>query len=431
MNRPSLVLIPQHFGALLFDRRTSRYLPFDGPAARVLREMIERPAWDVIAASPPDGRDAVEGLVAMLDSRGFLRLDGGLAAALIDRELPPDHLLGPLAVHLEVIGACNLTCKHCFAGTLPRNQHPLSVIEMDGLFAELASLGSFRLGLTGGEPLLRKDLLDILDAATGRGLHPCLTTNALLLDEQLARELGRRDLVWLNVSLEGAHPETNDAIRGAGVFNRVLSKLALLGRHARFTLAFTLTRNNLSEVEECVALAKAVGAHTAVFRPLYPVGVAAGAPDLMPTFEGYVNALTRLDQIDADGDIYAIDPFSPSAREDVRGVVTPGPSCGAATTVASVSVQGDVSPCSFLGSSFEAGNVREQPFEDIWRAGHIFRRLRSREPSDSFSGGCRARAQFYAGSAFAEDPWQAQQDGRSARTHRLRVLNTPGGMSYR
>ena len=301
---------------------------------------------------------------------------------------------------------------------------------MDGLFAELASLGSFRLGLTGGEPLLRKDLLDILDAATGRGLHPCLTTNALLLDEHLARELGG-GLGLAERLARGGPPRDERCDPWRRGVRSCAFEARLLGRHARFTLAFTLTRNNLSEVEECVALAKAVGAHTAVFRPLYPVGVAAGAPDLMPTFEGYVNALTRLDQIDADGDIYAIDPFSPSAREDVRGVVTPGPSCGAATTVASVSVQGDVSPCSFLGSSFEAGNVREQPFEDIWRAGHIFRRLRSREPSDSFSGGCRARAQFYAGSAFAEDPWQAQQDGRSARTHRLRVLNTPGGMSCR
>lgn len=431
MTRPSLVLVPQHFGALLFDRRTSRYLPFDRAAARVLRDMIATPAWDLIAAAPAEEREAVEGLAALLDARGFLRLDGGLAAALIDRAPPPDHLLGPLAVHLEVIGACNLACTHCFAGTLPRNHHPLSLAEMDGLFAELASLGSFRLGLTGGEPLLRKDLLDVLDAATERGLHPCLTTNALLLDERLARELGRRELVWLNVSLEGARAETNDAIRGGGVFDRVLSKPELLGRHARFTLAFTLMRNNLSEVEDCVALAKAVGAHTAVFRPLYPVGVAAGSPELMPTFDGYVGALARLEQTDADGDLYAIDPFSPAAREEVRGIVTAGASCGAATTVASISVQGDVSPCSFLGSAFEAGNVRERSFEEIWRAGQQFRRLRAAEAGDRFSGGCRARAQFYAGSAFAEDPWQAQHDGRPAPARRLPVLNAIRETTYR
>ncbi len=427
MSRPSLVLIPQHFGALLFDRRSSRYMPFDRPAAAALRAMIDSPAGDVIAASPPEDRDAVQGLTLELASKGFLRLDGRLAAAAIDREPPAHHLLGPLAVHLEIIGACNLTCTHCFAGELPRNHHPLKLAEMDGLFSQLAGLGSFRLGLTGGEPLMRKDLLDILDSATGHGLHPCLTTNALLMDERMARELGKRELVWLNVSLEGARPETNDSIRGPGVFERVLEKLSLLGRHARFTLAFTLTRNNLSEVEACVELARRVGAHTAVFRPLYPVGTAAKHADLMPSFQGYVDALARLERVEADSDLFAIDPFSPSAREELRGVVTSGPGCGAANTTASISVQGDVNPCSFLGRAFEAGNVRARPFEDIWREGHAFRRLREQAEGDSFTGGCRARAQFYKGSAFAEDPWQAESRGERPERWSLPVLGDPRG----
>ena len=109
MNRPSLVLIPQHFGALLFDRRSSRYLPFDRPAAAVLHALIERPVGAVLAASAPEDREALRGFAGDLSRRGYLRLDGRLAAARIDRTPPEHHLLGPLAVHLEVIGACNLT----------------------------------------------------------------------------------------------------------------------------------------------------------------------------------------------------------------------------------------------------------------------------------------------------------------------------------
>src|SRR5438445_703378 len=127
--RLPLVLVPQYFGCLVFERRTSRYLPFDREATELL-----------------------------------------------------------LALHRRPIDA-----------------------------------------------LLRKDLFDILDAATGRGLHPCLTTNALLLTEDTAREFGKRELVWLNVSLEGPSAETNDPVRGAGTFDAVLEKLKLLGRHARFT----------------------------------------------------------------------------------------------------------------------------------------------------------------------------------------------------
>lgn len=422
MITPSLVLVPQYFGALLFDRQTSRYLPFDRPAAKVLEALIDEPLEVLLDRARADEREALLGLGLTLDERGFLRTNGRLAATLLHRVPPEGHLLGPLATHVEVIGACNLACSHCFASPLPRNERPLSVRELDGLFGELASMGSFRLGLTGGEPLLRKDLFDIVDAATDRGLHPCLTTNALLVDEGIARALGRRELVWLNVSLEGACAETNDQVRGAGVFDRVMERLAILREHTRFTLAFTLMRHNLDEVEACVRLARDVGAHTAVFRPLYPVGTAASTPDAMPPFEGYVDALRRVGQLDDDADLHSIDPFSPGAREELRAVLTSAPSCGAATTVASVSVQGDVSPCSFLGSAFESGNIREEGFESIWRRGHAFRRLRTPERGDTFSGGCRARSQFFAGSAFAADPWQSGHDAR----RRLPVVRSSG-----
>lgn len=92
--------------------------------------------------------------------------------------------------------------------------------------------------------------------------------------------------------------------------------------------------------------------------------------------------------------------------------------------MASVFVPGDVSPCSFLGSSFDAGNIRTRSFEAVWRAGHAFRRLCRPEMTDAFGGGCRARAQFYSGSAYAEDPWQAQHDGKRTVVRRLPLLGT-------
>lgn len=94
MIRPSLVLIPQHFGALLFDRRSSRYMPFDAPAAAVLTRLTEHTADDVIGDAEAGDRDAVIGLIQHLSIKGYLRMDGRLAAARIDRAPPPDHLLG-------------------------------------------------------------------------------------------------------------------------------------------------------------------------------------------------------------------------------------------------------------------------------------------------------------------------------------------------
>jgi radical SAM protein with 4Fe4S-binding SPASM domain len=412
--RKPLVLVPQHFGCLVFDRRTSRYLPFDGEATDLLLALHRRPAGQVLAGLPDNGeRGAARRFIDCFYERGFFRTDGRLAADVLDVDVPPDHLVGPLATHVEVIAACNLTCSHCFAGELPRNHHPLTLPELDRLFADLAGLGSFRLGLTGGEPLMRKDLFDVLDAATGRGLHPCLTTNGLLVTEDIAREFGRRDLVWLNVSLEGPTAATNDAVRGAGTFDAVMASLRHLRRHARFTLAFTIMRTNAHLVRACAELAYEVGAHTAVFRPLYPVGTALHHLDLMPTFSQYTAALRELAEMDAPGaDLCGLDPFSPESREPVRPDVHTSQTCGAGNHVCSVSVQGDVNPCSFLGPAFNAGNVRETPFPTIWRRGEQFRRMRRQ--TGEFRGGCRARAQTFAGSADAADPWFEEFEGGSA-----------------
>jgi MoaA/NifB/PqqE/SkfB family radical SAM enzyme len=395
-----LVFIPQHFGALIFDRRTSRYLPFDREASALLR-----------GGAAAVRTDEEADFYADFERRGWFTLDGRLAASVIDATPPADHLLGPLAVHLELVAACNLACAHCFAGVLPRRGAPLSLAEMDRLFGELAAIGSFRLGLTGGEPLLRKDLLEIIDAATERGLHPCLTTNGLLLDERIARELGRRPLVWLNVSLDGATAATNDAIRGAGVFDRVVEKLRLLGRHARFTLAFTITRESASEVEACAELARELGAHTAVFRPLYPVGVAKDRLELMPTFDQYADALERL-----TGDVDGIDPFSPQTSSPPK--IHGNDGCGAGNLIATVSATGTVNPCSFLGAAFDAASIRERPFAEIWNDHPAFVAMRARDRTvEEFAGGCRARSLAYRGDAGAADPWHDAWKRRGGDVH--------------
>jgi radical SAM protein with 4Fe4S-binding SPASM domain len=405
--RRPLVLIPQYFGCLVFDRRTSRYLPFDREATELLLALHGASIDEVLGGvKDPAEQEAVVGFFHCFYERGFFGVDGRLAADVRTVEVPADHLVGPLAVHLEIVGACNLTCTHCFAGELPRNHHPLRLPEMAGLFCDLARLGSFRLGLTGGEPLLRKDLLDILDAATGHGLHPCLTTNGLLLTEEVARELGKRPLVWLNVSLEGPSAESNDAVRGAGTFAAVLEKLKLLRRHARFTLAFTILRTNAHLVRRCAELAYEAGAHTAVFRPLYPVGTAQRHLDLMPSFTQYTDALLELADMDSPGaDLHGLDPFSPRTRSATEAQVHTSQTCGAGQHVCSISVQGDVNPCSFLGPAFNTGNIREIPFPVIWRTGQQLRRLRQEAAPGGFRGGCRARAQTFAGSAEAADPW--------------------------
>lgn len=409
-----LVLTPQHFGALVFERATSRYVPFDAETSSLLCALQHRGIDELAHAMPHEKADQARAWFDAFEPRGYFTPDRRFAGEVRTPHVPADHLVGPLAVHLEVAGACNLACSHCFAAPLPRHREPLTLDEMDALFAELDALGSFRLGLTGGEPLLRHELLDIIDAAVGHGLHPCLTTNGLLLDERWARELSARELVWLNVSLDGATAATNDAVRGAGSFDAVVARLRALRGRLRFTLAFTVMRHNVHEVTEAALLARELGAHTVVFRPLYPVGAARHRPELMPAFDGYSDALASLSSL---GEVRGIDPFSPQARLASHARIQGNHGCGAGNTIATVSVRGDVNPCSFLGPAFDAANLRQRPFAEIWNESEGFRAMRalSREKvAGRFSGGCRARALQAHGDADAPDPWQARWEQRHA-----------------
>lgn len=427
MTLPPLVLVPQYFGSTVFDRRTSRYMPFDQPATDFLRSLCNANIAAVVGASDTASCGGMLDFYQDFYHRGFFTIDGRFAGVALDAIPPTHHLLGPLALHLEVVAACNLKCVHCFAGELPRKEEPLTLKELDNLFSQMAAVGTFRLGLTGGEPLLRKDLFEIIDLALSHGLCPCVTTNGLLITEDIARQFGKRELVWLNVSLEGATAATNDPIRGSGTFDRVVEQLRILRRHCRFTLAFTIMSTNLHEVQACAKLAEESGAGTAVFRPLYPVGVARHHLDLMPTFQQYSDALLELESMRDDHvDLNHIDPFSPARRQEASANVCQNHGCGAGNTVCSVSVSGDVSPCSFLGPDSYTANVREHSLRDIWDESHGFtsiRELPDAEPGDNaiFSGGCRARSLVLNGSIRAADPWVQNSSG--GMRHPLEIVN--------
>ncbi len=286
------------------------------------------------------------------------------------------------------------------------------------MFAEMAASGSFRLGLTGGEPLMRKDIIEIVSLAESHGLSPCLTTNGLLVSEPLAAALAHHNLAWLNVSLEGATSASHDAVRGAGTFEQVMRAVGILRRHVPFSLAFTVTRHNYREVQSCARLAQEVGAQAAVFRPLYPVGRARQQTASQLSFAEYREAISSLADMGYSDEATLCDthPWGPQSRRRSQSVLFANFGCGAGNSVCSVSASGDVSPCSFLGPEAVAGNLREASLQQIWHTSKVFHQIRglNGDPRcgcckefDLCGGGCRARALASSPEATwdSSDPW--------------------------
>src|SRR5438094_4056201 len=134
----------------------------------------------------------------------------------------------PVHVQIEVTWRCNWRCVHCY-----QDDHTVEVLALErlrGLFGELAAAGTMHLIVTGGEPLVRADIFDILEAARGHGLALTLYSNGHLIDETMADRLGRL-VAQVEVSALAGDAETHDRLaRVPGSFHRVWRAVLALTR---------------------------------------------------------------------------------------------------------------------------------------------------------------------------------------------------------
>jgi 7,8-dihydro-6-hydroxymethylpterin dimethyltransferase len=205
----------------------------------------------------------VHDFVRALDRAGFVAADAFQRPAYAGRAalVQPDGLR---ELWLQINNACNLTCTHCLVSSGPKGIGGLPPEMLVKLVDDAATLGAGRLYITGGEPLLRKDLPALIrHASETHGMEVIVLTNATIVAGAVRQALETLDrkLVKFQVSVDGARPETNDPIRGAGTFRKALdgmSVLASLGFDVSLTTV--TTEENLGELHELPAIARDAGA---------------------------------------------------------------------------------------------------------------------------------------------------------------------------
>lgn len=202
----------------------------------------------------------------------------------IDSEARSVHALDvvpPLySFYLYMTSVCNLRCRHCWVAPSfnPGQLSPKEYLDIDLLRRAVAEAKPFGLNsakLTGGEPVLHPQFIDVVDLLTGEGLSLNMETNATLIDAALARYLKRNtNLAFISVSLDGPNPEVHDPFRGVeGSFENALRGLRhLVEAGYRPQLIMALHRGNIGYVEQVVELATEVGAGSVKFNPVVPSG---------------------------------------------------------------------------------------------------------------------------------------------------------------
>jgi MoaA/NifB/PqqE/SkfB family radical SAM enzyme len=268
---------------------------------------------------------------------------------------------------------CNLRCRVCdlpdrAVARRKAGDRELSTAEWKRVFDDFRAIGALGVGVTGGEPMLRDDVFDLLAHATRRGLHAHLNTDGFRMDEAAARETLRVGTASVNVSLDGATAEEHDAARGRrGAFADAVGALAALRRARgrrdgpRLTAVTVLTHRNVDRVDAVVAAALEAGADRVGVIPVHDFGQGEPAADAARVRRG-VEVLRRLRERGVLDNSLAYLDLLPRA---LRGEASPL-RCYAPWTSVVVDCYGDVFPCFPLMERRQP--VGRIPLARLWRS---------------------------------------------------------------
>ncbi|GAB2660414.1 mycofactocin radical SAM maturase [Gordonia jinhuaensis] len=315
----------------------------------------------------------------------------------------------PICLTWELTYACNLACVHCLSSSGKRDPRELNTDQCKAIIHELQRMQVFYVNIGGGEPTVRPDFWELVDYATDHQVGVKFSTNGLRIDEKVARRLAASDYVDVQISLDGATAEVNDAVRGPGSFDmavRALRNLAEAGfRDAKISVV--VTRHNVSQLDEFKALADEFGATLRITR-LRPSGRGADVWDDLHPLPAQQRELYDWLVAHGEGVLTGDSFFHLSAFDSAGSPGLPGLNmCGAGRVVCLIDPVGDVYACPFaIHENFLAGNiVTDGGFASVWRDSALFADLREPQSAgacsacahfDACRGGCMA-AKFFTG----------------------------------
>ncbi|MBW2646699.1 MAG: radical SAM protein [Deltaproteobacteria bacterium] len=290
--------------------------------------------------------------------------------------MEPEQKFVPKWIAWEVTEKCNLRCIHCRASSdLSAPSGDFTTQESFKLLEDIASYCKPVLVLSGGEPLLRKDIFDIAKHGTELGLRMAMATNGVLVTDKRVAKMKEAGIRICSLSLDGSTAEIHDNFRQQkGAFKAVIRAAECFRRNnMEFLINSSFTRRNQHDIENIYKLAKKIGAKAWYMFMIVPTG----------------------------------------RGEDILSeLITSSKGCIAAQSICFIDCFGNVNPCSYFPVS--AGNIKKTPFKEIWENSQLFNDLRSFDKYKgrcgkceyiSVCGGCRARARAIYDDYMAEEPF--------------------------
>ncbi len=327
----------------------------------------------------------------------YLKLAHSLLAKTSERFVP-------LVMSWNVTRECNMKCSHCYINATDKKLiNELTTQEAKNLMDQIYQVSAPLLILSGGEPLLRPDIFELISYGSKKGLKMGLGSNGSLIDEDVARKLKEAGIATVSISLDSNIAAQHDEFRGvAGAWEKAVAACkALRKNNVLVQVNATLTQQNYNQIDDIMSLAENIGVENFHLFFLVPTGRGTKLTDISP--EKYEEMITKTFAKTANHTLNVRPSCAPQfmriakgmgldMRQWIRG-------CIAGLYYCRIYPNGDVTPCPYL--PIKLGNIREKSFKDIWFNSKVFKDLR--EPNSlkgkcgvceyrSLCGGCRARA---------------------------------------
>ena len=310
----------------------------------------------------------------------------------------------PLVLSWNVTRKCNLKCSHCYINAASAEyKDELTTEEGKRLIDQICEVSHPLLILSGGEPLLRKDIYELIQYGTQKGLHMGLGSNGALIDKTVAKKLKEAGIKTVSISIDSNIPEHHDDFRGVtGSWEKAVNAIkALRENDVLVQVNTTLTQQNYDEIDDIMSLAEKLGVENFHLFFLVPTGRGKKIADITPamyedmikkTFAKTARHRLNVKPSCAPQFMRIAKDMNLDMRQWVRG-------CMAGLYYCRVYPNGEITPCPYL--PIKLGNIREKNFKDIWFNAEAFKNIRNFENLKgkcgvceyrSLCGGCRARA---------------------------------------
>ena len=336
---------------------------------------------------------------------------------------------GPRLVAWEVTRNCNLNCVHCRAAA-SRGPYAgeLSTEKCREILDQIAEVGRPIIILTGGEPLLRQDIFEIVQYGTDLGLRMVMAANGTLITPEIAKRMKSSGIQRVSISLDGPDASTHDRFRQVkGAFEGSIQGIEELTKEGiEFQVNTTITRHNVEQAQAMLDLAVRLGAAAHHIFLLVPTGRARDMTNQEINAEQYEKILHWFYEMRSVVPIHLKATCAPHFYRVLRqeahkkgekvdyatyGLDAMTRGCLGGTSFCFISHVGTVQPCGYL--ELQSGDLKASAFKEVWDHSPVFKKLRDFSNYKGkcgaceylrFCGGCRARAYEATGDFMAEEP---------------------------